>query len=100
MAVATVPNAASIYSSGSVIVPNSNDRWASLGLIATPGGSACVVFMYGLTLATASPLLYINVPTNTTYQTPVIFNSPCNSIIVASLAGGCAVVWLRSGCHG
>lgn len=98
MAVTTVPNAASVYSSGSVIVPNSNDRWVTLGFVATPGGSGCAMFMQGATLATASPLFPMIVPTNGAYQSQ-IFNSPCAFIIVASVSGGCAIVWIRSGCH-
>lgn len=98
MAVTTVPNVASTFSAGSVILANTNDRWISLGFATTPGGSGCAMFMTGSLLSTACNLLPVICATNTTYQSPM-FNSPCNTIIVASVSGGSAIVWIRSGCH-
>lgn len=97
MAIITVPNAASVFAACAV-VPGANDRWISLGFIATPGGSGSCAFLSGSTPSTASPLLPIVVPTNSMYQSP-IFNSPFTPISVASISGGCAIVWLHAACH-
>lgn len=89
-----VPNSASIYTA-CVIVPNSRDRWAWVGIIPTVGASGSAMFMVGSALADASPLL----PVAVAIGQPAMFgpfNSPGYPIIVASITGGSAVVWLKS----
>lgn len=95
MALVTVPNAASIYTAAAC-VPNSKDRWVSVGLMPSVGASASAVFMVGSALASASPLLTIVCAAGQPYQSP-IFNSPNENIMIASIAGGSAVVWLKAG---
>lgn len=91
-----VPNAASVYTA-CAIVPNSRERWAWLGLVPGVGASASAMFMVGSALADASPLMPMTIGAGgQPYQTPV-FSSPGYPIIVASVTGGSAVVWLKAG---
>lgn len=88
-----VPNGASTYTTCQVI-PNSANRWVSLGLTATVGASASAFFFSGSSLADGSPLLPINCGAGQTYQSP-IFNSATCPIILASVVGGSVVVWIK-----
>jgi len=89
----TVPNTASTYSSAAC-VPNSANRWAVLGFMPAVGGSGSVAFWAGSSLTDGSPLLPIVCAAGTGYQSPLI-NVPAG-IMVASIAGGCALVWLKN----
>jgi hypothetical protein len=95
MAVTAVPNSASTYTAAAC-VPNSMARWAVLGFTPSVGASGSVMFWAGSALADGSPLLPIMCAIGQTYQSPVI-HAP-HHIIVASIAGGSAVVWIRAAC--
>jgi hypothetical protein len=88
-----VPNAASTYTTCQVI-PNSRDRWVVLGLTATVGASASAFFFSGSSLADGSPLLPINCGAGQSFQSQLFNNATC-PIILASVVGGSAVVWLK-----
>ena len=93
MAIQT-PNAASTYTTCGVL-PNSSNRWVSLGLVPSVGASASAFFFTGSSLADGSPLLPINCGAGQTYQSP-LFNSHACPIILASVVGGSVVVWIKT----
>lgn len=90
-----VPNSASTYTA-SAVVPKSNDRWAVLGFTPGVGASGSAAFWTGSAVSDGSPLLPVVCAAGQTFITTVVFNSPCNTIIVASVAGGSAFVWLKN----
>ena len=93
MAVITVPNNACTFTAAACL-PSACDRWLSLGFSANSGGSGSVAFWSGSAVADGSPLLTIVCASGQlTYQSP-IFNSPLG-VMVASIAGGSAIVWTR-----
>lgn len=87
-----IPNSASIYSTGCQVLTHLANHAVSLGLVAGVGASASAAFLAGSTLATASPLLSLVVAAGQPYQSPMI-NVPAG-VIVASVVGGSAVVWM------
>ncbi len=93
MALITVPNSATTYSTDACVV-NSVNRWAVLGFTATGGSGSCFFFA-GSSLATGSPLLPVVCASGAqTYQSNV-YIATCQ-IIAACISSGCAHVWLRN----
>jgi len=89
-----VPNAASVYDAAAS-VPNSANRWAWLGLVPNVGASASVIWFQGASATAGCQLLPLVVAAGQPFITGP-FNSVCG-FFAASLSGGCAVIWLKSG---
>lgn len=92
----TIPNTACTFTACGV-VSNTQARWVNLGFVATGGGSGSCYYYTGSALSDGSPLLPIVCASGAqTYQSP-LFMSPL-PIIVASVSGGSAVLWLKAAC--
>ena len=95
MAVVAVPNSGSTYTA-CALVPNSMARWTVLGFTPSVGASGSAMFWAGSSITDGSPLLPVVCAAGQTYQSPVI-HAP-HHILIASVAGGSAHVWLRAAC--
>lgn len=94
MAIVAIVNTASTYTACAV-VPNSQGHFAQIGFTATAGGSGCVIFLTGSGLD-GSPLMPIVAASGgQTYMSP-LFNPALGNIVVASVSGGSAIVWLKA----
>lgn len=92
-----VPNAASTYTAAACI-PLSNDRWAILGFTPNVGASGSAAFWAGSSITDGSPLLPVVCAVGTMFMSEIVFNSPRVPIMVASITGGSAFVWLKAAC--
>ena len=93
MTIAVVTTGSTYSASVTGGVPNSSNRWAHLGFVATSGGSGSCMWHAGT--AAGSPVLPIVCASGAqTFLSPMI-NNP-NGFFVDGISGGCAVIWLRA----
>ena len=94
MALIAITNTASTFTACGT-VPSTCGHFCRVWFTATPGGSGSAAFYTGSALTDGSPLFLIVAASGTqTYMSP-LFN-PTLSIIVASVSGGSAILWMKA----
>lgn len=89
-----VPNSASTFGAPAC-VPDSENKWAWVGLSTPMGASGCVMFYRSSTSAPGRELLPIVASPAQTIGPIGPFVSSCG-IYAAMVSGGCAVVWWKA----
>lgn len=94
MAIVAITNVASTFTACGT-VPSTCGHFMRVGFTATPGGSGSAMFYTGSALTDGSPLLPIVCASGGQTVMSPLFNSALGSIIVASVSGGSAILWMK-----